>query len=59
MTLLQPNLVYNTVQLYCLCVEKSAFWLVINIKYSVHFIIRYQQFSKTELKTAQLQKQYI
>ena len=23
---------YNTIQLYCLCVEKSAFWLVIYIK---------------------------
>ena len=23
---------YNTIQLYCLCVEKFAFWLVIYIK---------------------------
>ena len=34
---------YNTIQLYCLCVEKCPFWLVIYIKHSIHFI-RHQQF---------------
>ena len=27
-----PELCYNTIQLYCLCVEKFAFWFVIYIK---------------------------
>ena len=38
---------YNTIQLYCLCVEKFAFWLVIYIKLSIHFTIKHQQFNKT------------
>ena len=47
---------YNTIQLYCLSVEKFAFWLIIYIK----------TFNKTsttqwnmELKTAQIQGKYL
>ena len=43
---LQPS-VYITVQLYCLCVEKFAFWLVIYIKHSIHFTMKHQIFNKT------------
>ena len=43
---------YNTIQykiqLYCLCVEKFAFWLIIYIKHSVHFTIKHQQFNRTQ-----------
>ena len=38
---------YNTIQLYCPCVEKFAFWLVMYIKHSVHLTIKHQKFSKT------------
>ena len=34
--------VSNTLQLYCLCVEKFAFWLVIYIKHSIHLTIKHQ-----------------
>ena len=42
-----------TIQLYCFCVEKFAFWLNIYINHSIHFTIKQQQFNKTELKTTQ------
>ena len=32
---------YNTVQVYCVCVEKFAFWLITDIKWSIHFTIKY------------------
>ena len=32
---------YNTLQLYCLCVNKFACWLVIHIKHSLHFTIKH------------------
>ena len=35
------------IQLYCLRVEKFAFWLIIYIKHSMHFTIKHQQFNKT------------
>ena len=35
-----------TTQLYCLCVKKFAFWLVIYIKHLIYFTIK-QQFNKT------------
>ena len=38
---------YNTIQLYCLCVEKFAFWLVIYIKHSVHLTRGHQQLNET------------
>ena len=38
---------YNTIQLYCLCVEKCIFWLVIYIKHSIHFTIKHQHFNRT------------
>ena len=38
---------YNTIQLYCLCLEKFAFWLIIYIKHSIHFKIKHQQFNET------------
>ena len=38
---------YNTIQPYCLCVGKIAFWLVIYIEHSIHFTIKHQQFNKT------------
>ena len=31
---------YNTIQLYCLCVEKFAYWLDIYIKRSIHLTIK-------------------
>ena len=37
----------NTIQLYCLCVEKCAFWLVIYIKHSIHLTIKHQQLNET------------
>ena len=48
----KPNLIrsqvqYNAIQLYYLCVEKFAFWLVIYIKRPTHFTIKHQQFNKT------------
>ena len=48
--------VYNTIQLYCFCVEKSAFWLVIYIKTfsTVNNKTSTAQWN-TELKTAQIQ----
>ena len=38
---------YNTIQLYCLCVEKFAFWLVIYTKHSTHLTIKHQQLNET------------
>ena len=39
---------YSTIQLYCLCVEKFAFWLVIyNNKKSIQLTIKNQQLNKT------------
>ena len=38
---------YNMVQLYCLWVEKFAFWLVIYIKHSIRFTIKHEQFSQS------------
>ena len=37
---------YNTIQLYCLCVEKFAFWLVIYIKHSIHLTIKHSDSMK-------------
>ena len=37
---------YNSVQLYCLFVEKFAFWFIIYIKHSMHCTIKHQQFYK-------------
>ena len=31
----------NTIQLYCLCVEKFAFWLIVYIKHLIHFIVKH------------------
>ncbi len=42
----QMKVKYNAIQLYCLCVEKFAFWLVIYIKHSIHLTIK-QQLSET------------
>ena len=39
---------YNTIQLYCLCVEKFAFWLVIYIKHSIYLSIKHQQLNVNE-----------
>ena len=39
---------YNTIQLYCLCVEKFAFWLVvIYIKHSIYLTTKRQQLNET------------
>ena len=32
----QMKVKYNTIQLYCLCVEKFAFWLIVYIKHYHH-----------------------
>ena len=37
----QLTLQHNTIQLYCLCVEKFAFWFIIYIKHSVHFTLKH------------------
>ena len=51
---------YNTIQLYCLCVEKFAFWLIIYIKTfnTVNNKTSTTQWN-TELKTAQIQGKYL
>ena len=43
------GLQYDTIQLYCLYVEKFAFWLVIYIKkkHSIQLTIKPQQLNKT------------
>ena len=46
---------YNTIQLYCLCVEKFAFWLVIYIRTFNTINNRTSATQYTELKTAQIQ----
>ena len=43
----QGRIQYNTIQLYCLCVENFAFWLVIYIKHSIQLTIKHQQLSET------------
>ena len=42
----QMKVKYNTIQLYCLCVEKFAFWLVIYIKHSIHLTIKHSDSMK-------------
>ena len=51
---------YNTIQLYCLCVEKFAFWFVIYIKTfkKINNKTSTTQWN-TELKTAQIQGKYL
>ena len=51
----QMKVKYNTIQLYCLCVEKFAFWLVIYIKHSIHLTIKHSDSMKHGNKTAQIQ----
>ena len=43
----QMKVKYNTIQLYCLCVEKFAFWLVIYIKQSIYLTIKHQRLNET------------
>ena len=59
-------MLYNIIQLYCLCFEKVAFWLVIYVKTTTttttvntfyNRTLTIQQ--HTELKTVQIQKQHI
>ena len=54
------SIMYNTLQLYCLCVEKFAFWLVIYIKAfnTVNNKTSTAQWN-TELKTAQIRGKYL
>ena len=42
----QMKVKYNTIQLYCLCIEKFAFWLVIYIKHSIHLTIKHSDSMK-------------
>ena len=51
---------YNAIQLYCLCAEKFAFWLVIYIK-TFNKINNKTSTTRwnTELKTAQIQGKYL
>ena len=50
---------YNTIQLYCLCVEKFSFWLVIYIKTFNKINNKTSTTQRnTELKTAQIQGKY-
>ena len=51
---------FNTIQLYCLCVEKFAFWLVIYIKIfnKINNKTSTTQWN-TELKTAQIQRKIL
>ena len=46
---------YDTIQFYCLCVEKFAIWQIY-IKHSIHFTIKNIKSSKKH--GAQIQKQY-
>ena len=54
------HIVTYTIQLYCLCVEKFAFWLVIYIKTfnKINNKTSTTQWN-TELKTAQIQGKYL
>ena len=36
------SLISLTIQLYCLCVEKFAFWLVVSVKHSIYFTIKHK-----------------
>ena len=53
---LDSDVSWFTIQLYCLCIEKFAFWRVIYIKIIQQLTIKRQQLGEnTELKTAQIQ----
>ena len=53
------QLQYSTIQFYCLCVEKFAFWLVIYVKTFNTINNKTTTQRNTELKNAQIQGKYL